>query len=503
MNHSLDHKRRNYHYQQHEGGKDHSSDNGKSAKYDDPPNSRLFIVCGKQITEDQFKSAFSKFGTIEEVWVLKDRVTAEPKGVTYIKFSKTSEAALAMEMMNGQCIAGSPRPLKVLIAHSRDQGSRRDMNEEERLVRLFVVVNKSMNEAELKDHFAGFGDIDYVSIVRDRNTKESKGFAYVKYHRMSHAAKAFEECDRAFKPVFAEPKPQKSSGLYQDHHNQRSNSHHQISGNNANTEMVGPGSTASGSTTASAMSTSYDMLAYMDTTHSNPESVCRLLVTASPTLSQDQVWRLFDLVPGLDYCDRARSNRQVGNTMGKGLYTVVYNNSQSATYAKEKLHGFEYPPGFRMVVRFEESPNRAANNSNQAQIGNRNAAKPNLQNDLAHLTETIANATALLQAAGYAPPPPSSSSSGQSPAKNPEIPPTRPQETPASTRPTEDKAGETYDPSYCSVKLPSPQPLAAMDSSVAERLFVVCTPVPPQLYTLKDVFGRFENGGMVIKWWEK
>ena len=29
--------------------------------------------------------------------------------------------------------------------------------------------------------------------------------------------------------------------------------------------------------------------------------------------------------------------------------------------------------------------------------------------------------------------------------------------------------GETYDPSYCSVKLPTPQPLAPMDSHVAER----------------------------------
>ena len=38
-------------------------------------------------------------------------------GVTYIKFAKTSEAATAMEEMNGRCIAGHPRPLKVLIAH--------------------------------------------------------------------------------------------------------------------------------------------------------------------------------------------------------------------------------------------------------------------------------------------------------------------------------------------------------------------------------------------------
>lgn len=30
---------------------------------------------------------------------------------------------------------------------------------------------------------------------------------------MSHAAKAFESCERAFKPVFADPKPQKSDGI--------------------------------------------------------------------------------------------------------------------------------------------------------------------------------------------------------------------------------------------------------------------------------------------------
>ena len=52
-------------------------------------------------------------------------------------------------------------------------------------------------ESEVTEHFKQFGDIDYVSVVRDRHTKESKGFAYIKFHRMSHAAKAFEDCDRS------------------------------------------------------------------------------------------------------------------------------------------------------------------------------------------------------------------------------------------------------------------------------------------------------------------
>ena len=94
------------------------------------------------------------------------------------------------------------------------------------------------------------------------------------------------------------------------------------------------------------------------------------------------------------------------------------------------------------------------------------------------LTETIANATALLQAAGYPSPGGPGGPGGQSggPPGGPPL-----------------DGGETYDPAYCSVKLPPPQPLAAMDSPVTERLFIVCTPVPPQLYAMKDVFGRFGN----------
>jgi RNA recognition motif. (a.k.a. RRM, RBD, or RNP domain) len=57
------------------------------------------------------------------------------------------------------------------------------VNEEERLLRLFVMVPKSMPQKELEEVFSQYGDIDYVSIVKDHETKASKGFAYIKYHR--------------------------------------------------------------------------------------------------------------------------------------------------------------------------------------------------------------------------------------------------------------------------------------------------------------------------------
>lgn len=52
----------------------------KDTKQDDPPNSRLFIVCGKSVSEEDFREAFHKYGTIEEIWMVKDRTTGEPKG---------------------------------------------------------------------------------------------------------------------------------------------------------------------------------------------------------------------------------------------------------------------------------------------------------------------------------------------------------------------------------------------------------------------------------------
>jgi len=471
-----DYKRRSYDREPRD-----DSDRSPMNKYDDPPNSRLFIVCAKSITEEDFKEAFEEYGTIEEIWVLKDRVTGDSKGVVYIKFTKTSEAALAMEEMNGKCVGSHPRPLKVMIAHAREQGSRRESNEEERLVRLFVVVPKSQTESELKDHFDAFGDVDYVSIVKDRTTKEAKGFGYVKYHRMSHAAKAFEGCDRSYKPVFADPKPQKM-----DYHGDR---------------MGGPGSTASGSTSAS-MSAGYDMLSYMDTSHSNPEGNCRLQAVCSPNINQDQLWRLFDLVPGLDYCELKDNRSRTSRDRSKAYGIVVYNNPQSATYAKEKLHGFEYPPGYRMIVRFDMYepqgggggygmqmgpprgggypmggqnqmgppggyPNAPRMTSPQGPPQFQNTNRGSLPPDLQSLADTISQATAAIQAAGYGIP--NQGGGGGGPG------------------------AENYDPGYCSAKLPPPQPLAPTDARVEERLFVVCTPRPPAIYALKDVFGRFGN----------
>lgn len=178
---------------------------GEDSSEDHPTYSRLFIVCERRLTEDNFRESFSKFGTIEDIRMPRDHNSGEPKGIVYIKFARTSEAAKALEEMNFKVLPSSSRPLKVMVAANRSE-IQSDDEDHEKYKRLFLNINKSSNEDELQEYFGQFGEIESINIQRDRTSGESKGFAYVKFRKFSEAAIAFEQCDKKYRAIFALPK---------------------------------------------------------------------------------------------------------------------------------------------------------------------------------------------------------------------------------------------------------------------------------------------------------
>lgn len=80
---------------------------------DDPPNSRLFVITSRRVTEDEIRENFSDFGEIQGVWLVKDKQTKESKGVAYVKYAKSSQACLAMEEMHGKVLLEGTKPIKV------------------------------------------------------------------------------------------------------------------------------------------------------------------------------------------------------------------------------------------------------------------------------------------------------------------------------------------------------------------------------------------------------
>ncbi|XP_072935271.1 RNA-binding protein 45-like [Epargyreus clarus] len=403
---------------------------------DSPVYSRLFIVCDRNSTEQDFREAFSQFGTVENIRIPHDPNTGNAKGIVFIKFSKTSEAAAALEAMNFQTLPNSNRRLKIMIATNRsDIRDSQDEDNTEKYLRLFVTIPRKMRENELEEYFNQFGKVDSVLIQRDRETHESKGFAYITYRTFKEAALAFEGCDRSYRCVFSQPKRHRRNPetVFQS-----SISNLASSSLNHNTALV-------------SMMTA------------RPEGYTRVNFVCSPYLTQLHVERLFDIIPGMIHC---RYFVDLMRNHGKGM--VQYSNPVSAAHAVAKINDFECPPGSRIHVNpgnnkfdtheknFDNLPN-VVKNLKGAIESSSNTSTP----DLAQLAEAIAEASKLIKM--------------------------------ATTGVNDNDLPDTADVKYCSVPLPQPQPLADIDSPTAKRCFLVCKPQPPPLTVLRDIFCRFGN----------
>uniref|UniRef100_A0A3B5MH92 RRM domain-containing protein n=1 Tax=Xiphophorus couchianus TaxID=32473 RepID=A0A3B5MH92_9TELE len=353
---------------------------------DDPPNSRLFVVTSRSVTEDELRESFSKFGEVQGVWLVKDKQTKEPKGVSYVKFAKSSQACIAMEEMHGKVLQEGTKPIKVFIAQSRGSARHRDVEDEE-LTRIFIMIPKTFTEEDLKNTFREYGDIEYCILIRNKVTGESKGLGYVRYYKPSQAALAIENCDKSYRAILAEPR----------------------SKNNSSEDYSAGGFTRS------------------------------LMMSTRAALTQEQIFALFDLIPGMEYCELHRDSYG----MSKGHALIRYNNLGSAIYAKEKLNGFEYPPGNRIQVTFYED-------------GESPAGRMASQFVTAQILSSVWNgaSSSMIKPTGY------SSVSQMSRVQT-------------------------------DVTLPPLKKLAPSDSKAKERLFVVFNPSPLPLDVLEDVFCRF------------
>lgn len=96
----------------------HGNDSGSNSgriDVDNPPFSRVFVVCSKRHSSEDMRMAFEPYGAVEDIWMVKDKTTKENRGVCYIKFEKASSAAHACEELDGKQIGDDPKAIKVIL----------------------------------------------------------------------------------------------------------------------------------------------------------------------------------------------------------------------------------------------------------------------------------------------------------------------------------------------------------------------------------------------------
>lgn len=396
---------------------------------ENPPNSRLFVVCSKSLTEEDLRSAFSPYGEIIRIHMPRDRDTGNSKGVAFIRYAKTSEAALAMQEMASECLGPENKPLKVMVASNRD-----DMGDvsEDRLKRLFIV-SKTAVESELHDHFSQFGVVKSILLQRCKDSDQLRGFAYVTFESFLSAAKALEGCDKHYKAVFAEPRESmkrvrsRNDSGYRDSKNCRSTSERDYCDDRYRHPQR---------TTAPV--------------RSGGEEYTSVKVRCSSQLGQQHIEKLFNIIPGMINCRYSYEG-------GCGNAIVTYDNHNSAAHAVQRMHQLEYPLGDTLSVLPESLLTKVANDLSSI-VQNFKEAVTSRGNitDLKHLADVMSQASSMLKTA--------SDSGG--------------------------RQGD-YDRELCNVRLPPSQPLAPVGKECVKRCFIVCATEPLPSDVLHDVFSRF------------
>jgi RNA recognition motif-containing protein len=79
---------------------------------------KLFVGgLGSGVTTETLRSAFARFGTIEDAVVIVDRATGESRGFGFVTFSRSVDAHEAIKQMHGSLL--EDRTLKVNSADAR------------------------------------------------------------------------------------------------------------------------------------------------------------------------------------------------------------------------------------------------------------------------------------------------------------------------------------------------------------------------------------------------
>lgn len=75
----------------------------------------------KDVTDEDLKQAFSAFGQVATVSIIKDKFTGQPRGFGFVEMGSKEEGQAAITALNGKDLKG--RPLTVNEARPKTEGS--------------------------------------------------------------------------------------------------------------------------------------------------------------------------------------------------------------------------------------------------------------------------------------------------------------------------------------------------------------------------------------------
>jgi len=288
-----------------------------------PPCSKLFVSIGTKFTETEVRDAFEPFGRIEDVYVPMDKMKEGPRGFAFVKYSKTSEAAAAVEALDKSTLGAERNQIHVAVSGSRREDG--DKDADVLPVRIIVTMPQKAEPEDVKAVFCKYGSIRDVNV-----TKSDPRKAVVRFDSFVDAARCYEDCPSTYSPKFLLPRKK-----------EKNDDSTAISTFQPRPSPFGP----------------HIMNEPMQfNNHQGGNNLpnypganqCHLRIVFNSGLTKDHLTKVFNIVPGLldiKFVEMLPTGAAVGK--------VIYDNNQSAAHAAERINGMDYPIGSRLEVAFD------------------------------------------------------------------------------------------------------------------------------------------------------
>eukprot|EP01018_Ginkgo_biloba_P017437 Gb_06455 [translate_table: standard] len=153
---------------------------------------KLFVgQVPKHMTESQLQSIFQEVGNVQEINIIKDKVTKASRGCCFITCPSREEADKAISLFHNQrTLPGASSPMQVKYADG----------ELERIEhKLFIgMLPKAVSDADVSAVFSKFGTIKELQVLRG-SQQTSRGCAFLKYETRDQAVAALEAINGKYK----------------------------------------------------------------------------------------------------------------------------------------------------------------------------------------------------------------------------------------------------------------------------------------------------------------
>eukprot|EP00088_Acartia_fossae_P049890 TRINITY_DN5533_c0_g1_i1.p1 TRINITY_DN5533_c0_g1~~TRINITY_DN5533_c0_g1_i1.p1 ORF type:complete len:306 (+),score=64.00 TRINITY_DN5533_c0_g1_i1:116-1033(+) len=174
--------------------------NQSNNKKDTSDHHHIFVGdLSPEIDNETLRTAFTPFGEISDVKVMKDPLTSKPKGYGFVSFVRKEDAMNAIEQMNGQWLGS--RSIRTNWATRQGkpgtpgvpQGKALNYDEVFRQssptnTTVYIGGTSTSDETVIREAFKLYGKIIEVRYFKD------KGYAFVRYDNKESAASAIVAC---------------------------------------------------------------------------------------------------------------------------------------------------------------------------------------------------------------------------------------------------------------------------------------------------------------------